>query len=261
MQECDALYEKGVELLHWCADEGCDISLNLFGMFHETPAPYLMREKIHFINHAEAFYAYFRAVFFDQNSNLYGRDIAYPICQAVNLLLNGYVKIKPNYSYIKGTFLIQRNDLIAGERNPLRIDRNTLTLADDMLHRIDGQALPLLNYLRGCVALLLGKRATAEQYFQSYSDFRRENLLMYFIRFNYEFNGHFNLTPEYENLKNAIQQDPDGVVDRCHPIYWYANAKLLELAYDPGRIAFFDAFEKILKPDHLKIVKQMMIEK
>ena len=48
-------------------------------------------------------------------------------------------------------------------------------------------------------------------------------------------------------------------VDRCHPIYWYCDAKNLELAFNPARKSFFIEFEKELPDQWKKIVKQLTL--
>jgi serine/threonine protein kinase len=250
------LFDKGKELLRKNAKQGSNFSTNLHGLLLTTPAPFLLIKDVIHPNYKEAFMNYLNIVYSTKHK---GRNSAYTIRQILNLIVFGNISISPDFEHYRYGNALEENilslyDNLIEDRAPcLTIDPHTLLFAEDLLKKADGQELSGLNYIRGCIALSSGDREKAELFFKS--PLKKEYKLLYKIRLKYVF-GEENsddIKKCYDELLSKASQNTNGLVDKTHPVYYYLEAKSLEINYliKPekkdeleSKKEFFNDFEK-----------------
>jgi len=222
-------------------------------MIYSVPAPYLYEDKniTIDIDNVEAFKLNYNLIFTDKRSNYIIREIDYTVRQAVSLLLKGYVKCNPNTDVFCGDELAS-DAIIPGDKNPLEIDANTLQFTKELITLADGTNRPSMSYLRGMIMFLEGNYKQAKKAFLQENDTILKDIIL-----NYAYDIDYDFDSIFTNLKKSLENENLNYADRCHPIYWYCDAKNLELAFNPERKLFFEKFEKELPDKWKKIVKQL----
>ena len=218
-----------------------NLSSNSIGMLYSVPAPYLVREVKQPIDFIKAFWANYNTITTKHHVNYIHREIDYTVRQAVALLLKGYVRIKPGFLYRSSMIQQLTPECFAlGEKNPLMIDNETLKFADDLLKFADGQYINSLNYLRALVS-----------YYQNHDNteallLSEDDNLLNQLFLNYKFLHNYNVEHKYQDLIKCLHdpQNQDGRVDGCHQIYWYCDAKNLEIALNPDCKEKFEVYER-----------------
>ncbi|MGN0115004.1 MAG: NACHT domain-containing protein [Acutalibacteraceae bacterium] len=239
------IYNEGIELLQKSAKRDFNLSANLLSMIYSVPAPYLFEDKtintdFHFV---DAFHLNYNVIFTNNQTDYTVREIDYTVRQAVGMLLKGYVKVNRLYGNEIG-----KDSIVEGEKNTLKLNDATISLAKDLLLLAEGTYRASMNYYRGIVKYYENEFDEAERLFDSETD-----QLLKSIFLHYRFKREISLDSLYDNIKVQLYNDKRNVADGCHPIYWYCDAKNLELAFSEERKPFFDDFEESL-PDNLKSI-------
>lgn len=252
----DDLYVDALSLLEYNSEKfNFNLSSSILGMLYSVSAPYLIRCTSQQFDFVKAFWADYCTVTTKKQKNYSKREIDYPIRQAVALLLKGYVRLRNGFIYKSGILAkLNLSSLEEGDKNPLRIDNNTLAFAEDLLKLADGQYIKGLNYQRGMIKMFSDNYAHAERLFLSEED----NLLNQII-LNEKFGKQYDINAKYTEIKKMIlnPENKDGFADSCHPVYWYCDAKNLDLSFNPDKTDFFNEFETVLS-DECKIIVEKL---
>ena len=227
------LYENGVNLLSELASTGFHLSANIAGTLKSTVAPVLIKNlpeiKADFCG---AFRCYAEVIY---RTDYVRRDISYTIRQAVNLLIKRYVSVSEDSSFEPENDMTCLDNLKLEVCNLLlsqNINKESLTLAENMITKATGQGLEGLNYLRGAILLYSGQKEKAKPFFET--RFNNESTLMSDIQLKYQYHvdGLDNkIQKQFEALINDIKNIEYGQYDRTHPAYWYIESRELLLSY------------------------------
>lgn len=246
----DELLLKGMDLLKIVVKKGFHLSANLLGLLLTNPAPAI-------IKNAPSIKADFNGAFQNYLGVIYTagftkRDIAYTVRQALGLLLKGYIYVSdynlfdPDEKSTRDVSLLSTK--VCNPLFPQVLNEKSIKLAWHLVNKVDGQELAGLNYLRGCVAYALTNLNLAKLYW--HSPMKNENDLLYSIARKYRLNED-GLDSKINNsfLENAKKIHGEGQLDRTHAVYWYIEAKEIELALVNGcakedRKRFFVELEK-----------------
>ncbi|MBQ6686890.1 MAG: hypothetical protein IJN03_00010 [Bacilli bacterium] len=249
------LFKEGINLLKKAIEKDFNLSVNSLSMITSFPAPYLLEDKNITINidFVEAFRLNYNLIFTDKHNNYIIREIDYTVRQAVSLLLKGYVKCNPNNDCFCGDELTE-DTIIPGDKNPLVIDSTTLAFAKQLISLADGTNRPSMSYLRGMVLFFEGKYEQAKEFFE-----KENGTVLKDIILHYYYDVEYDFEQIFKNIKDVLYNEELNYADRCHPIYWYCDAKNLELAFNPSRKSFFNEFEKELPDKWKKLVKQLTL--
>ena len=228
-----ALYNKGVELLAIAVSRGFHLSGNTAGLLKSTVAPVLLMNRSDIApDFCGAFRCYMQVIY---GAGYVRRDIAYTVRQALNLLLKGYVRVCDDSAFDPENGSTDLDELKLEVCDPLfsrSVSEKTLSLAEQLVMKAEGQELAGLNYLRGTALLLRGRRADAALFFKARCG--AESTLMSDIRLRYEY-GEKELDDrierQFRSLIDAIRKTGSGTYERTHPAYWYIDAKQLALSY------------------------------
>lgn len=235
------------------ASNDFNLSVNSVAMLCSVPAPFLFDKKetqIHF-DFIKAFHLCRSLIFTNKRKNYTTKEICYAVRQAIGLLLKGYVKFNPNFEIYEGGNP-GANSVVLGNNNTLSLDTNTIAMAKQLLEFVDGMSLPTLNYYRGVIAYYENNNFAAKEFFNNETD-----ILLRSIFQHYCFDLKIDLDFLYQNISSKMAEPKRNVIDSCHPIYWYCDAKNLELSFDKSRIIYFNNFEKELPETWRNIVKQL----
>lgn len=245
----EELYEKGYRLLEKLVDRGFYLSANTLGILQTTPAPVLVYHLTDFgIDPLAAFGGYMNVIY---GAGYVRRDVAYTVRQALALLVK-FVRISDDSGF--------NPDNPRSKPENLRYERcscfsqsfnhKTVDFAQKLAHKAEGQEMPYLNYLRGCVALMTGDVRKAGVFFEK--PFGNESTLPYLIRRKYNC-GAEGLDQEidagYTRVVRDMTEQGYGALDRTHPVYTYLEARETELALTDSdekreeRRAFFRKLE------------------
>lgn len=244
------LYMEGMRILNNAASNKFNLSVNLVAMLCSVPAPFLFNDptiKVEF-DFIKAFNLYISSIF---RENYTTKEISYTVRQAVGLLLKGYVKFNPDFEVYEGGNP-GNNSVVPGDKNTLELDGNTVLMAKQLLEFVDGMTLPMLNYYRGIVAYYDNNLSAAKKFFDNESDILLSSIFQHYV-----FGTDIALNSLYQNISDKMYEASRDAIDRCHPIYWYCDAKNLELAFDKSRSSFFEEFERAFPEIWKKIVKQL----
>ncbi len=247
------LYNKGREILDVAAENDFNLSVNLIAMLCSAPAPFLFENKeiqVDF-DFVRAFHLCRSLIFTDKHTNYTTKEISYAVRQAIGLLIKGFVKFNPDFEIYEGENP-GANSVVLGNRNTLALDSNTINIAKCLLERVEGIYLPTINYYKGVIAYYDNDRLEAKRLFDMESD-----PLLKSIFLHYAFGVKFNLDELYANIKLKMDDMARNAIDVCHPIYWYCDAKNLELSFKADRKAFFEKIEEDLPEQWRNIVKQL----
>ena len=113
-------------------------------------------------------------------------------------------------------------------------------------------SLAALNYYRGIISFYKGDISSAKKHFENESDTLLKSIFQY-----YRFGEEVDLESLYQNISCRMRETKRDAVDSCHPIYWYCDAKNLELSFSKKRQSYFEEFEKELPETWKDIVKQL----
>lgn len=243
------LYFESRRILNKAVQHRFGLSVNLVAMIYCTPAPFLFEDKSNQVafDFIKAFDLYRSLIFTNQKT----KEISYAVRQAVGLLIKGYVRFNPDFEkYEKGN--PGENSVVIGSRNTCLLDADSLNLAMELLDKVKGISLHTLNYYRGVVSFFNGDIFSAEKHFENESD----PLLKSIFR-HYQLNKETDLDNLYRDIARNMEKAKGGAIDSCHPIYWYCDAKNLELSFNKERRTFFQEFEKKLPETWKNIVKQL----
>ena len=247
------LFSKGKAILEQAANNDFCLSVNLSSMIYSVPAPFLFEDKTicTSFDFVKAFNFCRSLIFTDKRTNYTAKEISYAIRQAVGLLLKGYVKFNPDFEeYEYGD--PGPNSIILGDKNTLKLDDNTIKMAKHLLTFSEGITLTTLDYYRAIVAYYDNNVDYAKYLMNNEKDTILKSIFQH-----YAFNEDIDLNNTYQYIKAAMKKSNRDSIDSCHPIYWYCDAKLLELAFKPGKTEFFENFEEDLPNIWKKIVKQL----
>lgn len=247
------LYFESRRVLDEAVKHDFNLSVNLVAMLYSVPAPFLFEDKSNLVAYdfVKAFDLCRSLIFTKQKKNYTAKEICYAVRQAVGLLIKGYVKFNPEFEkYEKGD--PGKNSVIIGDRNTLLLDVNTLKLAEELLDKAEGMSLATLNYYRGILSFYKGDLSSAEKHFENESDTLLKSIFQY-----YRFGIEVDLDSLYQNIFCRMKETKRDAVDSCHPIYWYCDAKNLELSFNKKRSTYFEEFEKELPKTWKSIVKQL----
>ena len=247
------LYFESRRVLDKAVDHDFNLSVNLVAMLYSVPAPFLFEDKSNKIafDFVKAFDLCRSLIFTKQKKNYTAKEICYAVRQAVGLLIKGYVKFNPEFEkYEKGN--PGENSVIIGDRNTLLLDSNTLSLAKELLEKAEGMSLAALNYYRGIISFYNGDIPSMKKHFENESDTLLKSIFQY-----YRLGEEVDLESLYQNISCRMKETKRDAVDSCHPIYWYCDAKNLELSFSKKRQSYFEEFEKELPETWKNIVKQL----
>lgn len=252
----DELYTNALSLLEYNSEKfNFNLSSSVLGMLYSVPAPYLIKYTSQQFDCVKAFWANYCTITTKKQKDYSKREIDYPIRQAVALLLKGYVRLRDGFIYKAGMLAkLNLSSFEEGNKNPLLTDSSTLALAEDLLKLADGQYIKGFNYLRGMIKMFSGSNIYAERLFISEDD----NLLNQII-LNEKFSRKYDIDAKYNEIKETIlkPENKDGLADSCHPVYWYCDAKNLDLSFNPDRADFFNEFETALSDECKTIVQKL----
>jgi len=247
------LYFESRRVLDKAVDHDFNLSVNLVAMLYSVPAPFLFEDKSNKIafDFVKAFDLCRSLIFTKQKKNYTAKEICYAVRQAVGLLIKGYVKFNPEFEkYEKGN--PGENSVIIGDRNTLLLDSNTLSLAKELLEKAEGMSLAALNYYRGIISFYNDDIPSMKKHFENESDTLLKSIFQY-----YRLGEEVDLESLYQNISCRMKETKRDAVDSCHPIYWYCDAKNLELSFSKKRQSYFEEFEKELPETWKNIVKQL----
>lgn len=247
------LYFESRRVLDKAVSHDFNLSVNLVAMLNSVPAPFLFEDQSNQItfDFVKAFDLCRSLIFTTQKKNYTAKEICYAVRQAVGLLIKGYVKFNPEFEkYEKRD--PGRNSVIIGDRNTLLLDSNTLSLAEELLEKAEGMSLAALNYYRGIISFYKGDISSAKKHFENESDTLLKSIFQH-----YRFGEEVDLEKLYQNISCRMKETKRDAVDSCHPIYWYCDAKNLELSFNKERQPYFERFEKELPETWKSIVKQL----
>ena len=247
------LYFESRRILDEAVKHDFNLSVNLVAMLYSVPAPFLFEDKSNqtVFEFVKAFDLCRSLIFTNQKKNYTAKEICYTVRQAVGLLIKGYVKFNPDFEkYEKGN--PGENSVIIGNRNTLSLDGNTLKLAEELLDKVEGMSLSTLNYYKGIVSYYKGDISSVKKHFENESDSLLKSIFQY-----YYFGIKIDLDSLYRDISCRMKETKRDAVDSCHPIYWYCDAKNLELSFNKERITYFENFEKELPETWKSIVKQL----
>jgi len=249
------LFKEGIMLLKKAIEKDFNLSVNSLSMITSFPAPYLLEDENILINidFVEAFRLNYNLIFTNKHSDYIIREIDYTVRQAVSLLLKGYVKCNPNNDCFCGDELAH-DTIIPGNKNPLEIDTATLAFAKQLIGLADGTNRPSMSYLRGMILFFEGNYEQAKEFFE-----KETGTVLKDIMLHYYYDADYDFEKIFKNIKDVLYNEELNYADRCHPIYWYCDAKNLELAFNPTRKSFFNEFEKELPDKWKKLVKQLTL--
>lgn len=254
----NSLYYEGERLLNLnFTTNYFNLSTNLLSLQYSAPCPYMVGLNLMSLDFVDAFNCAYKTIV--ARPDYLRREIDYTVRQAVSLLLKGYVKLAEGITYrsnMRKKFNTDKH-FESCVIDPLHIknDKNTLAFAEDLLSLADGQYLTSMNYLRGLVAFFNNEKDKAEALFKSES-----HLLLNQIFLNYEYGYNFDIDSEYNKLEEWISNPENGekgFIDECHRIYWYCDAKCLELAFNPNCKEKFEKYERNFPEVCKEIVKQL----